>query len=98
MIMIAKLSKWTWLWIGWIAAFVVIETLAALSKSRHPRTLTEHLLRWFPRPRWRWLLIGIFSFLVWHFASGPQIRPVPRGGEGADHPCPTGPDASNWCP
>lgn len=65
-----KPSKWTWLWLGWIAAFVVLEVIAARSKRPKPRTLSEHVWKWFP---WRWkrvLLIGLLGALLWHLLSG----------------------------
>jgi uncharacterized BrkB/YihY/UPF0761 family membrane protein len=72
----AKPSKWTWLWIAWLAAFLGIEIAAAVSKHKKPRTLSEHLWAWFPRGWRRALIVGLLSLLAWHIASGPDIKPV----------------------
>lgn len=70
-------SKWTVLWLLWLGLFVVIEVTAARSAHLKPRTLTEHLARWFPK-RWRRvLLVGLMAALTWHFwdalARGPEL-------------------------
>lgn len=68
-------SKWTWLWIGWLVAFVVLEITAARSKRPKPRTLSEHLWKWFRRPWRRVILVGLLGLLFWHLAAGPDLKP-----------------------
>lgn len=70
-------SKWTVLWLAWFAAFVVMEILSTRSHAPHPRTLSEHLWRWFPRRHWwRIVLVGLLSLLTWHLFSGPSLGPI----------------------
>jgi hypothetical protein len=71
---------WSWLWIGWGVAFLVIEAAALINKDRGD-TLSEHVWSWFQlrgrkdgkRP-WQVLLrLGFVCFWVWltfHFLSG----------------------------
>lgn len=69
-------SKWTALWILWLVSFGLIEFFAARSHGHRPRTLSEHLWRWFPK-RWRRvLLVGLMTLLTWHFMTGPDVRPI----------------------
>lgn len=69
------MSTWTWLWIGWIAAFVVIEA-AAVFNDKKEDTLSEHLRRWFSvntRPGRTVFLIMFGAFVAWfglHILTG----------------------------
>ena len=81
--LLVRLSRWGWAWVCWLAAFVVIEVWASLSGHAKPRTLSEHLWRWFPK-RWRRvLLVGLLGLLALHLWSGPDMGPVmaPWGSE-----------------
>jgi hypothetical protein len=73
---------WTWLWIGWIAIFAVIEGAAVLRKASGD-TLSEHVWKWFAigrggdRPRltgWvplrRFALLAGLTWLVVHLLTG----------------------------
>lgn len=71
--------RWTILWLAWIAAFVVMEVIAARSKRPKPRTLSEHLWRWFPWPWRRMLLVGLLGLLIWHLLSGVGGSPTLKG-------------------
>ena len=60
-------STWlTWAWVGWIAAFIVLETVALVQEPKwtltwHLRPLfTEHALTWF-------LALGLWLWLGLHF-------------------------------
>jgi ABC-type glycerol-3-phosphate transport system permease component len=68
-------GKWAWLWIAWLLALVGLEWAAVRSHHPKPRTLTEHLARWFPR-RWRRaLLVGLMALLTWHFWNAADVVP-----------------------
>lgn len=81
------MSVFTWLWIGWGAAFAVIEGVA-LSNSKHGDTLSEHAWAFMGvrgskanpvrTPRWtlRVARIIVLSGLLWltlHFATGGWV-------------------------
>ena len=73
----SKPSKWTWLWLSWLFAFVLIELVAQFGPHHRtaPRTLSEHLARWFPK-RWRRvLLVGLLTLLAWHLWTAPDVQP-----------------------
>ena len=74
-------SRWGWFWIAWLVALLVAELVGQFRphSKAHPHTLSETLWAWFPR-RWRRvLLVGLLSLLVWHLASGPDVRPFDVG-------------------
>ena len=71
-----RLSRWGWVWVAWLAAFAVLELVAQLSHHAKPRTLSEHLWRWFPRRWWRVVLVGLLTLMTWHLASGPDLQPI----------------------
>jgi hypothetical protein len=70
----------TWLWIGWLLAFAVIEGYALVSK-REGDTLSEHVWAWFAiggehrevtasvRLR-RFILLAFMAWLSLHFITG----------------------------
>lgn len=76
----------SWLWLGWIAAFGVIEGLA-LARKKEGGTLSEHVWKWFgigeagegrPEPTtWVWIRrVTLGGFLAWlsiHFLTGGVI-------------------------
>lgn len=71
-------SKYTWLWLIWIAAFGVIE-FAALKNKDKGDTLTEHVRKLIgtntPGRNWEnWVArVGLAGLLVWlipHFFTG----------------------------
>jgi hypothetical protein len=75
------LAHYTLWWLGWIAAFFVIE-LAALIKHRgQGYTLSEHVWSWFAitgdRPRlWRIRRVLLIAFMGWlslHFLTGGKF-------------------------
>jgi hypothetical protein len=75
-------SKWAILWLLWLLALVGLEWAAVRSRHPKPRTLTEHLARWFPR-RWRRaLLVGLMALLTWHFWGAADIGLSGRGEPG----------------
>lgn len=71
---------YTWLWIGWIGAFAVIEGAALINKDEGD-TLSEHVWNWFkvkdeksPRRTFRMVMLG--GFLGWlsiHFMTGGKV-------------------------
>lgn len=68
-------SKWTWIWIGWLAALVVLDILANRAKRPKPRTFSEHVGRWF-RGRWmRVLFVGLMTLLTIHILSSGDVGP-----------------------
>lgn len=67
----------TVLWIGWLVAFLVIETVAIIRKERGD-TLSEHVWAWFSlRKSKKSLLTYAFAaFWLWltiHFLTGGLI-------------------------
>lgn len=61
------MSAWTWLWLGWLAAFALIEGAALINKGRGD-TLSEHVWSWFQiRDSRKWTLrrFTLALFLVW---------------------------------
>ena len=77
------MNNFTWLWIGWIAAFVIIEGIA-LTNKKDEDTLSEHVWKWtgigyFGRPRpvmtlgirsRRFALLAFMAWLILHFLTG----------------------------
>lgn len=70
------MTTFTWLWIIWLAWFVVVEGAAIINKDRGD-TLSEHVWRWFrihDKPRqWTWRRIVLAGFLAWlliHMVAG----------------------------
>lgn len=71
---------YTWLWIGWIALFGVIEGAALINKDKGD-TLSEHIWKWFsvkeessPKKTLRMVSLGGFlTWLVIHFLTGGKI-------------------------
>lgn len=73
---------WTYLWIGWGAAFAVIEGVALYRDKVDPNTagtLSEHLRLWFhvntKVGRTIWLAFSAGFFVMWfipHIAFGPH--------------------------
>jgi hypothetical protein len=73
-------TGWTWLWLGWIAIFGIIEGIA-LTNSQHSDTLSEHLWSWFgydregrkSRKGWarlrRFLLLAFLIWLILHVVT-----------------------------
>lgn len=56
---------YTGLWLGWGAAFVVIEGSAILGKKKG-RTLSETVWRWFAvKQSWTWKRYVLLAFLGW---------------------------------
>ncbi|AWN07373.1 hypothetical protein SEA_MANEEKUL_3 [Streptomyces phage Maneekul] len=73
------MSVWTWLWIFWIGAFVVIEGVA-LARKEPGDTLSEHVWKWFHTQqgqKWskttrlrRFILLAFMAWLSVHFLTG----------------------------
>lgn len=77
------MTVWTWLWIGWLALFGVIESVAAFN-AKGGDTLSEQVWRWLTQPRhmregkdpapWVWAgRAGVTGLLIWmllHFVFG----------------------------
>jgi hypothetical protein len=74
--------RWTALWLGWIAAFFVIEE-SALARHRPQDTLSDHVWAWFDIPRHspptrgvrgrRLFLLGFLAWLTAHFLTGDDV-------------------------
>ena len=76
----------SWLWIGWLAIFAVIEGVA-LSNKKDGDTLSEHVWKWFaiglngqPKPpvtsgvrARRFILLAFMAWLSVHFLTGGFI-------------------------
>ena len=60
------MSGWTWAWLVWLAAFLIIEGAALIDKDRGD-TLSEHIWKWFniKTRRWHWRRWVLAVFLVW---------------------------------
>ena len=70
------MSWYTFAWLVWLAAFIVIEGLAIRDKRRND-TLSEHCWEWFSvkqkKKAWRARRILLAAFMVWltvHFLTG----------------------------
>lgn len=77
------MSVWTYLWLGWLAAFCVIEGKALFNKTEGD-TLSEHVWKWFSTQRtatkqgqptgWvrlrRFVLLAFMAWLSVHFLTG----------------------------
>ena len=79
------MSAWTWLWLGWLVYFLIVEGIA-LYRSTPGDTLSEHVWVWFGtqrrkpgdpyRPRTGWtqlrrvLLLAFLAWLSVHFLTG----------------------------
>ncbi|AFU61984.1 MULTISPECIES: hypothetical protein [Streptomyces] len=80
------MSIWTWLWAGWLGAFLVIEGKALFNKEKGD-TLSEHVWRWFSTERtakaagqptgWvrlrRFTLLAFMAWLSAHFVTGGWV-------------------------
>lgn len=72
---------WGWLWIGWGAAFAVIEALAMLLTRNGSGTLSDHLRLWFhtqSKARRTWWALGFGAFAGWfavHIAVTGAVLP-----------------------
>lgn len=72
------MTLYSWLWIGWLALFGLIEGKALANKQRGD-TLSEHVWRWFAvsggkygRLR-RFGLVVLMVWLLVHFVTGGWI-------------------------
>ncbi|MFF7252437.1 hypothetical protein [Streptomyces microflavus] len=77
------MTTWSWLWVGWLAAFLVIEGKALFNKTSGD-TLSEHVWKWFSTARtgehqgqptgWvrlrRFALLAFMAWLSVHFLTG----------------------------
>ncbi|WJN62782.1 hypothetical protein [Streptomyces phage phiScoe2] len=73
------MSGWTWAWLAWIAAFLVIEGKALFNKTEGD-TLSEHVWKWFGTSKlekpsgWvrlrRFTLLAFMAWLSVHFLTG----------------------------
>ncbi|WLW38625.1 hypothetical protein [Streptomyces phage Verabelle] len=77
------MTVWSWLWVGWLAAFCVIEGKALFNKTEGD-TLSEHVWKWFSTRRtaakteqptgWvrlrRFVLLAFMAWLSVHFLTG----------------------------
>ncbi len=61
---------WRWLWVAWMAAFVVLDIVAGSN------SLSRTLGRIFPKPWRRALLVGLLGLLALHFWTQPDLGPV----------------------
>lgn len=74
------MDVWAWLWIGWIAAFGVIETVA-LRRDAKGDTLSEHFRLWFhtdtKRGRTAWVIVSgvFFGWFLVHIAGTGLVYP-----------------------
>ncbi|MGW7434710.1 hypothetical protein [Streptomyces sp. NPDC054849] len=77
---------WSWLWVGWLGAFCVIEGVA-LARDDRGDTLSEHVWKWFgigrageQRPAAtgsvrvrRLVLLAFMAWLSAHFLTGGLV-------------------------
>ncbi|MFF3015832.1 hypothetical protein [Streptomyces sp. NPDC057939] len=77
------MTTWSWLWVGWLAAFLVIEGKALFNKTSGD-TLSEHVWKWFSTARTaehqgqptglvrlrRFALLAFMAWLSVHFLTG----------------------------
>jgi len=74
---------WSWLWIAWIGAFLIIEGIALFRKQRND-TLSEKTWKWFSlkgdKGKLKWwqalLRFGFLAFWAWltlHFLTGGRF-------------------------
>ncbi|MEX1655529.1 hypothetical protein ABZ960_20470 [Streptomyces pseudovenezuelae] len=74
------MTVWSWLWVGWLGAFVAIEGKALFNKTKGD-TLSEHVWKWFATARvdhdptgWvrlrRFTLLAFMAWLSVHFLTG----------------------------
>ena len=77
------MTIWTWLWIIWLLAFIVIETITIIRKDRGD-TLSEHVWKWFSlkggkdklKPWQAGLRFAFLAFWAWltiHFLTGGRF-------------------------
>jgi hypothetical protein len=65
-------SRWTWAWLGWLAAFLAVEIPAAIREKRlgsGAMTLSRHVWFWFRGWR-RWILAAFLIALFAHLVFG----------------------------
>lgn len=73
------MDVWSWLWVGWLAAFCVIEGVA-LARKAPGDTLSEHVWAWFHTAKGaktdgttrlrRFALLALVTWLAVHFLTG----------------------------
>lgn len=78
------MTIWSWLWVGWLAAFCTIEGPALFNKTVGD-TLSEHVWKWFGTLRpsagqpsgWvrlrRFSLLAFLAWLLAHFLTGGWV-------------------------
>ncbi|ATI18704.1 hypothetical protein SEA_DAUDAU_3 [Streptomyces phage Daudau] len=78
------MTVWSWLWVGWLAAFAAIEGKALFNKTEGD-TLSEHVWKWFATKQgstgkpsgWvRLRRFGLLAFMAWlsvHFLTGGRF-------------------------
>ena len=73
------MTAYTWAWLAWIAAFLLIEGKALVQKRDPQATLSAHVWAWFAvkdtrRTGWvrarRWGLLAFMAWLTAHFLTG----------------------------
>jgi len=68
--------EFSWAWVGWLLAFLVIEGLALFNKKKGD-TLSENVWRWFGVKSGKSLrTMGLLGFMTWltiHFVSGGAV-------------------------
>lgn len=73
-------NPFTWLWIGWLGVFVVVEGIALFNK-REDDTLSHHIWKWFSlkdetgrfAKLRRTIFLGFMAWLVAHFVTGGWV-------------------------
>ncbi|MGW4158710.1 hypothetical protein [Streptomyces sp. NPDC004788] len=80
------MTIWSWLWVGWLAAFCAIEGRALFNKTEGD-TLSEHVWKWFGTAQiakaagqptgWvrlrRFALLAFMAWLSVHFLTGGMV-------------------------
>lgn len=63
-------SKYTYLWVGWLAAFLAVEAFALVNREPGGDTLSEHVWHVLDKGDFWYYLLGAFlTWLVVHFLA-----------------------------
>lgn len=76
---------WPWLWLGWLAMFVVLEAIAIVDKARDD-TLSEQVWALVSHNPGLWgsAVAILLGWLAWHFLVEPRWSKYPPRPKGSD--------------